>query len=183
MSNVPPHRPLRQAREVVGPEREDVSAFTDRSIVVRALDVALRTHEEVRAIRLGVRLELDDVQERLKAAEHSRPHVTADPFPTDDDDDREPSIHEWNKILAEAGHTTLSRRVREGKIDSERARAIAEEAAKKVWHEAHVAEELTTWRRLKGLGPMIGKGMLKALIPFVAGGIVVELLKLMAWIR
>ena len=187
-----PPTSLQHAREVVGPTdaREDVSLFTDRAILVRALDVALRTHEEVRAIRLGVRLELDDVQVRLEAVETTRSGTTPDPFPApwkkgavERDRDSEPEAGSYNEIqqlFGNAGAEVYKRmKDPQSNFDSERARAIAHD----VIQQTRKDEELHMWRRIKSLAPTVGMATLKALGPFIAGGLVWELLHILAKVR
>ena len=194
----PPRHPLRPAGEVVGPEsnREDISHFTDRAIAVRALDIMLHVNEYVRALSAGFRLELDDVQERLAILEGKAPprrrqpgHVptpprptppTASPAPLDDDDDDdppEPSIHDWDRILSSAGRnlTDLVKNPH-NKIDSDRARVIALEVAQEVVRRTGEEAELTTWRKIKGLLPLVGREVLRAVIPLVIGALVAYLL-------
>ncbi len=191
-----PPRPIRPTGEIVGPEgaQEDVSSLTERAIMVRAYDVVLRVSETVRMIRAGFSLELDALKERIGALEAAKagstiPLASPPPAANDDDDDdtfraKEPSIHEWDQLLEGAGHE-LTKRVKDpnSKFDSARARAIAAEVAVQVVKKIGENAELSTWRRLKGLLPMIGKETLRAVIPLIIGGFVVELLHLLGKLR
>lgn len=151
----PPPAPLHLVGEVVGPDGEDVSGLTTRAIMVRAYDVSLRTNARVQTLESGLHLELGHMKSRIGALEtgHRPPAPPPRPPANDDDDaeDSQPSIHEWNEILAEAGHA-LSKQVKaDNKFDSNRARAIAEDAAKHVLHRAKEEAELSTWRKIKGI--------------------------------
>ena len=190
----------------VGPDeaREDVTHLSDREINVKAYDVALKTWEAVRAIKLGVRIELDDMHVEIGGIKHRltvleggvpgmggnasslrppKPRPSASRFDAPRDEDaepEEPSIHEWNEILAAAGKN-LSKTVKDPRtrFDSDRARAIAIEAVEKINAETKQAAELNTWRRIKGLGPVIGKAALKAIVPAIVGGAAIEIAHLL----
>jgi hypothetical protein len=182
--------PIRPTGEIVGPEgaQEDVSSLTERAIMVRAYNVVLKVGQDVRMIRAGFSLELDGIKDRLGVLEGTRAakgqvSLGAPPLPKLDDDDdetKEPSIHDWNQILAEAGHE-LSAKVKDphNKFDSGRARAIALEVVQTVREKS----ELSTWRNLKALLPFLGKKALEALVPLIIGGFVVELLHLLGKLR
>lgn len=72
----------RPAAEWVGPDdsREDVAMYTERALVLRSLDVALRTQHALEMMRLGMRLELNLIKGAigLKSDEpEPRPRMTS----------------------------------------------------------------------------------------------------------
>lgn len=143
---------------VMGAAPKPPDELTDRQLLVKVFDAQLALNESVRLMRLGLRLELDSIGERLDQVERHP---------------RETSSHDWTELLATAGKE-LTARVRDprDKLDSSRARAIAAE----VVEASKEAVELSTWRKLKGAGPW--------LLSAIAGAIVsaagVEIMHLLA---
>lgn len=89
--------------------------------------------------------------------------------------DPESSYHDFDEPLRKARQS-----LRE-KVNSAH-HPISESSALKLVEETvarlNAATELTTWRRIKALGPLIGREALKALATLIVGGTVVELLHL-----
>lgn len=171
----PPRHPLGLAPDFVGPEghREDVSGWSDRQVVVRALDVALHTREDLRVIKLGLRLELDDHAHRLTALDGQLPQRPP-PIVPDSYRDPDASQHDWSADLAKADRI-LRQAVRDPQrpeMTSDRARAIAAE----VLQAAEQGKELSTWRRVKDLRWKA----VEALVTLAVGGAVAELIRLWA---
>jgi hypothetical protein len=88
--------------------------------------------------------------------------------------DPEDSIHDFDAPLRH-GRASLRAGVKEGFLSEADARKIAEDTVRRV----NAATELSTWRKIKALGPIVGKEALKALATLVVGGAVVELLHLL----
>lgn len=172
----PPRHPLGHAPELVGPadekgRREDVSGHTERSLVLRALDGILHVAQDMRLLKLGLRLELDDHDGRIRLLEGGpsmRPPPAIVPGSYRDPD---ASSHDWSAQLAEADRILRLRVKDQGDrgMTSDRARAIALEVVKA----ATDGEELSTWRRIKALGPKLAWEGLKATVPLIVGGVAV----------
>ncbi len=176
--------------------RRDVAALSDRGVAVSALDVALRTadslrkhadefrefrrsYEDAKTILLR---ELPGHEQRVTALEKRETTRWRDGERDDEqsrgdarDGERLPSMrhempssHEWDEMLVKAG-TVLSQRVKDprDRLDSNRARAIAEEVIKG----AKVADDAQAFRGLKSRGQKIAWDIIKLLVATAVGAL------------
>ena len=63
-------------RDVVGPDSEDVTESTDRTLVLRAVDVVLWVRHDMTMFTQGLKLELADIKSRMNGK-----HVSVPPVP------------------------------------------------------------------------------------------------------
>lgn len=151
--NPPPKPTLTPAPQWVGPVdmREDVSTLTERGICVRALDVVLRLQHIVESMRAGLRLEMDEVKEQLRAIETGRPTM--------------PSHHDWSEDVARM-EELLKGRVKDPRdpMTSDRVRTLIQATNDAIADK----KDATLVRRIKAqgwaLGLEVGKAVLFALL-------------------
>src|SRR5271165_7605 len=136
-----------------------------RQLVLRALNVGLRTHEDVRQLGIRLGIEIDQFHARISALEaHGAP---ADRAPA------QVSGHDWSDQLAVADQI-LRQRVKDPSdkaMTSDRARAIAADVVQSVAAD----QELSRWRAVKSLPGRIAARALETLVTLAVGGAAVEL--------
>lgn len=110
---------------------EDVTRETDRSLILRAVNLGLRANHRLDVIVRGLKLEIRDIRDELAG----RPKLDADS-----------SYNVLDATMREAVDTLYARaKDPRDKMDSERARAIAKEVVETA-RDAADAKELRAWR-------------------------------------
>lgn len=144
-----------RAHEYVGPSengrREDISHYELRPLIVRTLDEVLHVKQTVTLLAGGLRLDLEDKEQRLQALESK---VRSDPPPYRDP---ESSWHEFDPAV-KALRATLSRRSKDQTTFNGREaaalvedfdKAIGERRELAVWRAIKTGARAVTWETLK----------------------------------
>ena len=152
-------RPLPLRTELVGPDALDIAGWLPRQIMSHALDVALWTRHEIKALRGGLHAELEIIKGRLRLVEAvpSAPDVRA----------QETSWHDYDGAIASM-RADLSAKIRDPHhpISEASALRLIEAEALRV----KLATAAGRWERLAGLLPIIAKEALKAVVAAAVGG-------------
>jgi len=145
-----------------GDYREDVSAMSDRTLMLRALHEAIGIRHDVGRLLSEVSV----ATRRLAVLEDRVTAIETQPYRAE-----LPSSHDWDAMLVEAGKA-LSARVKDprDKLDSNRARAIAQE----VVDAASTVQDAKTLRAWKTTGGKIAIETLKVLLAAAVGALAVH---------